>query len=184
MKIKLILFIIVIIVGGGCATIPKDASVLSESVNRGIDSMQTQCEVIIKAMGDIERAILDEKYDEICDSAEAKYRRSNNIPGDQMLSSENWKDLTVIIISVRENILAEIEDKENNLIELTRLNAMQVQSINGEVQRYILSLEKYDEATTQISALTKRVVGIDPKKLLGTVEHKLLSINQLINEQF
>ena len=46
-------------------------------------------------------------------------------------------------------------------------------NMNKEVQNYLLSLEKYDKATEEVNALTKRIIGINPSEILGTVDKNI-----------
>jgi len=48
----------------GCASIPKNGAVLSARVSQGIERNQTETEKIIHALADVERAVLDERWEE------------------------------------------------------------------------------------------------------------------------
>jgi hypothetical protein len=154
----------------GCASIPKNASILSASVNQGIERLELETEVIIKTLGDVERAILDEKWEDIYDKVEAKYRTEFNIPARQVLTRDEQIDVATGAAAVRETLLKSISDKEDALVTKSRENSKKVIDINNKVQNYLLSLEKYDKATDEISKLAKDITGIDPQSILGTVE--------------
>jgi len=156
-----------------CASIPKNASVLNSSVTQGIERLQAENENIIKALADIERAILDEDWDNIYNSVESKYRTKYNISNGTALSRDQTIDIATGAAAVREALLKSISDKESALILKSKENSQLVINMNKEVQNYLLSLEKYDKATEEVNALTKRIIGINPSEILGTVDKNI-----------
>ncbi|WP_430409279.1 hypothetical protein [Kordia sp.] len=179
---KKILMILAFLFFLSCATIPKNASVLSSSVTQGIERLQSENEKVIKALADVERAILDESWDSIYNKIEAKYRTKNNIANGTSLTRDQTIDIATGAAAVREELLLTIATKERTLILKSKENSQEVININKEVQNYLLSLEKYDEATTQVNALTKKIIGIDPSQVLGTVNDNIqTSIDNFFN---
>lgn len=164
-----------------CASIPKNASVLSSSVTQGIERLQSENENVIKALADIERAILDEDWDNIYNQIEDKYRTKLNIPNGTSLTRDQTIDIATGAAAVREELLKSISNKESALILKSKENSQKVINMNKEVQNYLLSLEKYNKATEEVNALTRKIIGIKPSEILGTVDN---NIQNAINNYF
>lgn len=159
----------------GCLSVPKNASILSASVNQGIEKMQIECEAIIKTLGDVERGVLDEDWEDIYRKVEQKYKAAYSLADDHVFTEDERIDIATGAAAVREDLLKVIQDKENELIAKTRENSYKVIEINKEVQNYLLSIEKHDKATSEISRLTQSLTGIDPKGIIGTVGNNIQS---------
>ncbi|WP_299834046.1 hypothetical protein [uncultured Tenacibaculum sp.] len=180
MKKSLILLSTLLIIS--CATIPKNASVLSASVTQGIERLQTENEKIIKSLADVERAILDESWEDIYNTFESKYRTKYNIASGTILTKNQTIDIATGAAAVREDLLKAISDKENALVLKSKENSQKVISINQEIQNYLLSLKKYDEANQQVNNLTTKIIGVNPSKILGTIDNNLQNtINNYFN---
>ncbi|MCK8600106.1 hypothetical protein [Desulfoferrobacter suflitae] len=165
---------IVCILCAGCARVPKNAALLSSSVNGGITRLQAENEKVIRALGDVERGILDEKWEDIYRSAEKKYRSEMVITSSECLTEEQRLDITTIAAAAREEILAQIAAKEEELINDSRKNAQLVIGMNSKVQAYLLSLERLDASRHEISDLFNEITGVDPSLIVGTVEKALV----------
>ena len=159
----------------GCKAIPKKASILCISVNQGIERMQSETENLIITLGDVERGILDEKWEDIYLKIEDKYREEKGLSSDTILSQNQRIDIATGAVSVREDLLKAISDKENELIAQTRKNTQKVIDINTKVQNYLLSIENYENATDRISKLTEEIAGFNPKSILGTIDRSVQS---------
>ncbi|PKG42531.1 hypothetical protein [Psychroflexus sp. MES1-P1E] len=178
---KQILITLTFLVIVSCASIPKNASILSSSVTQGIERLQAENENVIKALADIERAILDEDWDNIYNLIEDKYRTKLNIPKGTSLTRDQTIDIATGAAAVREELLKTISSKENALILKSKENSQKVININKEVQNYLLSLEKYSEANEKVNALTKKIIGINPSDIIGTIDN---NIQNTINNYF
>jgi hypothetical protein len=156
-----------------CASIPKDAVILTGQVSVGIERMQAQTEIIIGVVGDIERAMLDERWEGIYHGAEAQYLQKHQVPSGAALTQDQRNDIAVAASSVREDILAAIASKEKELIQASRDNAAQVIEINTVVERYMLSLEKIEASRQKTKDLLDKITGVPLGSLVGIVEAKL-----------
>ncbi len=157
---------ITLAITAGCASTPKEASLLSEYVNTGIQRMQAENEKLIHALGDVERGVLDEKWDTaLYPSVEAKYRTKYGLGKDAPLTKDQQINVASDALTAYNDLAKEIQAKEDQLIQLSRKNAENVILINDSVRQYLLSLEKYDAARSKIIELGKELTGIDPSVL-------------------
>lgn len=153
----------------GCASIPENGALLNAQVSAGIQRHQQAIEIFIKAIADIERNILDEKWEEIYLSSEDEYRSDHHIAQAAQLTLDQRIDIAAIAAAVREDILNTIITKEDYLIGETRHNALLLIDINDCVTEYLLSLQELDRVREDIANKFKSLTGIDMGSLIGTV---------------
>jgi len=170
---------LIVIFTAGCVAVPKDSARLSVRVTDGINRLQEQTEAIIKTVGNIERGILDEKWEEIYRKTEEAYRRKKSLATDAALSAEDRLNIATNAAAVREKILSEIAATEDKLIKTSRSNTASVVGMNEEVTKYLLSIQKLDEANKAMMDLLKQVSGVDVRELLGKAKN---SVGKLSNE--
>lgn len=180
MKRNLITLCIVamcLLLAGACASIPKDAVVLSSSVTDGIKKIQIENEKVIKASSDVQRGILDENYENYYDAVEDKYRATKGILPATALSQDEQMDVTAHIITVRDNVLKDIQDKEDALLKKSRANSAKVIEINKHVQEYLQSLSDLKEANDKIMKLIIDTTGVDVGKVSEFVKNQVKSLD-------
>jgi len=161
----------------GCASIPKNGAVLSARVSQGIERNQTETEKIIHALADVERAVLDERWEEMFKKVEDLYRQKHNIAADAPLNFEQRLAVAENATAVRERLRAEIAAIENTLLEQSRANSQKLVEMNNVVTDYLLSLKNLQEANEAMTGLVSQITGIDLTKLKGKA-------GELINRAF
>jgi uncharacterized protein YoxC len=144
----------------GCYSIPKNSSLVGE-VDGAIVVLQEENDKLIKALGDVQRAILDDKFERIYADVESKYREKNNIPTETSLTSEQNLDVTANVIAVRDLILAEISEKEKKLYEQSHANFNKLRTINAAVKEYLDSVQSLKEARSEATKKLSEISGID-----------------------
>src|SRR5260221_4459233 len=127
---KYLLLIISAVCFSSCASIPKNGATISTRVSEGIGRMQTENEKVIKALADVERGVLDEKWESIYDKTEAAYRIKHNLTPTANLNREDRINIAVNATAAREEILNDISVTENNLLVQSRANAKTVVQMN------------------------------------------------------
>lgn len=166
----------------GCASIPKGSSYVSLKVTEGIQRIQTENEKIIKALADTERAILDEKWDDIYAKTEKKYMEKYKISDPSQFTHDDRRKIAANAALARETILKEIAKKENELIEKSRSNSDTVIMMNDEVVRYLNSLENIKETRNRINNMFDKFTGIDISNLQGTVIREMNILDEKIKQ--
>ena len=146
---------------------------LSASVTQGIQRMEGQTEAMIEALANVERAVLDEGWENMYRSCEAKYRAKNALAADVALSEEQRIQIATIAAAAREQILALIAAKEAELKAQTQKNGQHVIDANHVVQEYLLSLQELDAARSKAEKSIADLTGIEVDKLSRTTERAL-----------
>lgn len=154
----------------GCASIPKNGAALSARVSEGIRRNQTETEKIIRALGDVERGILDERWEEIYKKVEDAYRKKHNIATEGQLNFDQRLDVATNAAAVREQLLSEISLAENTLLEQSRVNSQKLLEMNDVVTNYLLSLKNYQEANEAMTGFVSQIIGVDLNRLRGKAE--------------
>jgi len=152
----------------GCTKVPENGAMLSATVTVGIQRMEGQTETMITALADGERAILDERWEEIYKSSESKYRTQNSLTVDGELSQNQRIEVATIAASSREQILGHIAAKETELKAQAQENAKHVIDANHAVQDYLLSLQVLDAARVRAEETIAEVSGTDVDTLMKT----------------
>ncbi len=145
-----------------CSTIPENGSVLNASISTGIARNQAETEKIITAFADVQRAILDEKWDEIYKKTENEYvARNPSVPSADNLSHEDRRKIAANAGEVYSTLLGEIAKVEASLIASTRKNSQTLIDMNDEVTKYLASLEDLEEARSAIADKAANALGLD-----------------------
>ena len=163
---KRLMFVLILILAFmmGCYSIPKNSSLVGE-VDGAIVVMQEENDKLIKALGDIQRVILDDKFEQIYANVESKYRKKNSIANGTSLTSEQNLDVTANVIAVRDKILAEISGKEKQLYDQSHANFNKLRTINAAVKEYLDSIQSLKEARSEASKKLGEIAGIDFKEI-------------------
>ncbi len=160
MKKIIIVSISLFVLFSGCSTIPKNASILNAKVSEGIKRNQIETEKIITALGDIQRAILDEEWDNIYAKTEKKYLSSHSISDPTTLTQQDRNAIAVNASEAYNNLLNEISEREKAIKQQTRQNTEILIEINDEISYYLLSLERLDAARSNVTQLLDNIIGI------------------------
>lgn len=160
----------------GCYKIPRNASILNEKVSEGIRRNQVEIEKVITALADVQRAILDQEWDNLYQKIEQKYMSSESIADPSTLTQDDRRRIAANAGKTFYDIKNEISLKENELKLQSRQNAEKLIEINDEVSKYLLSLEKLDEARNNVVQKLGELTGIDFSKLDGLAK-KLIGGN-------
>lgn len=157
-----IIFVLAFVVvwASGCRSVPKDSSLVGE-VDKAIVVIQEENDKLIKALGDVQRNILDEKFEQIYANIESKYRQKYNIPEDALLTAQQNLDVTANVIVARDHILYEIAQKEQQLYEQSHTNFNKLRTINKAVKQYLDSLQSLNEAQYEATKKLEEIIGID-----------------------
>lgn len=164
MKRLVFILILILVFMTSCYSIPKNSSLVGE-VDGAIIVIQEENDKLIKALGDVQRAFLDDKFEQIYNSVESKYRAKNNIPNNASLTTEQNLDVTANVIAVRDIILAEILGKEKQLYNQSHANFNKLRTINAAVKEYLDSIQSLKEARSEASKKLGEIAGIDFKEI-------------------
>lgn len=124
----------------GCYKIPRNASILNEKVSEGIRRNQVEIEKVITALADVQRAILDQEWDNIYPKIEQKYMSSKSIGDPSNLTQDDRKKIAANAAKTYYDLKNEINMKENELKLQSRQNTEKLIEINDEISKYLLSL--------------------------------------------
>lgn len=156
-----------------CASTPKNGALLASQVTVGIHRMEAETEAMITALGNIERAVLSEAWEELYRSSEAKYRAQEGLPPNAPLTEEQRIDVATVAAKVREDVLVAIADKEQSLKASARENARRVTELNQTVEAYLMSLEELEAAKAKAKGLVAQITGIDVASLVNESKRAL-----------
>ncbi len=123
----------------------------------------------MKALADVERAILDEKWDMIYARVEQRYLAHAGTPAPAALTQDDRRRIAANAAQVRNTILDDIATKGTDLVMKSRANARKVIEVNTVVQHYLLSLQEFDEARANIAKAINEITGVDLTGLSGVV---------------
>jgi CRISPR/Cas system-associated endonuclease Cas1 len=167
MKKTVTINLLAVLLTAGCSTIPKHASILNEKVSEGIRRNQVETEKIITALADVQRAILDQEWDNLYQKIEQKYMSSKNIADPNSFSDDDRRRIAANAAKTYYDLLGEINLKEYELKLQSRQNAEKLIEINNEISKYLLSLERLDQARNNVLQKLGELTGIDFSKLDG-----------------
>lgn len=169
-KTLLILFLLVVPLAG-CSTVPKNGSVLNQKVSEGINKNQVEVEKIIKALANVERAILDQEWDNIYIKVEKAYITKHSVAATASLTQDQRKAIAANAAKIYYDLLGEIATIERTLVAQTQTNSKTLVEINDEVTKYLLSVEKLDLATSNIKNKLASLAGIDLSIISGLAKN-------------
>jgi hypothetical protein len=161
----------------GCSTVPQNGSVLNRKVSEGINKNQIEVAKIIKALADVERNILNEEWDNIYAKVENKYMVKHAIVNAAFLTQDQRRAIAANAAETYHNLLSDIKGVEETLQSQTQANANILIEINDEVTKYLLSTEKFDEATNNIKNKIAGLLGLDLTSLSGLAKKLVGRIN-------
>lgn len=156
-----------------CTKVPQNGAMLADSVTLGIQRMEGQTEAMITALANVERSALDERWEEIYRSSEAKYREKSQLPAATALNEDQRIAVATIAAAAREEILSTIAAKEAELKAQSLQNARQVIEANRAVRDYLMSLQDLDEARAKADKTIAELTGIEVSKLVDTTDRAL-----------
>ncbi|MDS1310086.1 hypothetical protein [Marinobacter xiaoshiensis] len=168
-----IVFLLMILSLVGCSTIPRNGSILNQQVSDGIIRNQIEVEKIIKALADVERAILDKEWDSLYVKIENAYIAKHSVADGASLTQDQRKSIAANASKVYFGLLHKISDVEKSLISKTNANSKILIEINDEVSRYLLSIQELAEAKININNKLSNMTGVDLSNISG-IAHNLV----------
>ena len=177
MKIPALLLCTFVLLLAGCSTIPKNASKLSATLTEGIKKNGTECEKIIVALADVQRAILNEKWDDIYARVEKKYFDSRNITDAKTLTEADRRRIAANAAKTFYDLKEDIAAKEKALKLQLQENTTRLVEINDSIQGYLLSLEKLDQSRSAVTKKVSELAGVDLSSLSGYADKLIAQIN-------
>ncbi|MEM5511853.1 hypothetical protein WNY79_03010 [Pseudoalteromonas sp. AS84] len=167
MEKKALFYFLVAISLVGCNNVPEHGAMLNEKVSEGISKNQVEVEGIINALADVERAILDQKWDEIYGKVESKYILKHSVAAAASLTQPQRRAIAANASQTYFNLLDKISEKEQELISATRANSNTIKSINNEVTQYLLSVEELEAAKSNITSKLSELTGYNLSSISG-----------------
>lgn len=167
---KLVILLLLAISLFGCTSIPQNGSILNQKVSEGITRYQIEVEKIIKALADVERAILNEEWDTIFAKVEKAYMVKHNITSESTLTQIQRRAIAANAAQTYNNLINDIAIIEQTLVSQTQANSKTLIAVNDEVTKYLLSVEELDSARSNITKKIAGIVGIDLTSISGQAE--------------
>lgn len=155
----------------GCSSIPENGSMLNQQVSEGVGKNQTEVEKIIKALADVERAILDQEWNTIYVKAENAYMKKHSVSDAASLTQDQRRAIAVNAAKTYYDLLDRISEVEKQLVSKTRANSNAIIGINNEVTKYLLSVEELDAARSNIKTKLSTMAGIDLSNMSGVANN-------------
>ncbi len=134
----------------GCVRIPPEAITLNQKVSSGIEAMRENSEAVIVAWRDTALTISDERFDEVYDAVETRYRDRRNIPPGTALSSDQVRDVAALVSLVRDEVRSKIYDYVDEMIKTNNKNAEDVISANDGVTDLLISAQSVIDSRTAV----------------------------------
>lgn len=122
---------------GGCAGAEREAALLAQTVETGIERLHAQQARVIGALGEVERAAADEEWASIYARAEAGYRRREGLGESDALAPAQRMEVAAIAAAARDDILDAVEAKEMELLAQSRASADAVLAMQRELIAYL-----------------------------------------------
>ena len=175
----------------GCGSIPENGAVLNQKVTEGIERNQAQVENIIAALAQTQRATLEKKWEVIFPLTVKKYMLDKSVSSDNLLTPDQWNDISVNARNVYQGFLDIINDKEETLIYETKENSNTLMEISEEVSRYFLSTKELEIARlntarkiTELDIISiPSFVEIDPAVVSSATGMDLATIRTILGEK-
>ncbi|MFG0273794.1 MAG: hypothetical protein ACF8QF_01925 [Phycisphaerales bacterium] len=123
----------------GCAGSEREAALLAQTVETGIDRLHGQQARVIGALGDVERAAVNDEWASMYERAEAGYREREGLGVGDALSAQQRMEVAALAAAAREDLLASIEAKEADLLAQSRASVDAVRAMQGELTLYLQS---------------------------------------------
>ena len=175
---RLCALLLAIAAATGCsASVPSQGALLSEKINQGLTRIEQENEKVIAALADVERAILDQRWEQLYASVEQAYLTKHAVAA-PALTQDDRRKITATASEARQAILDAINAKQAELVARARANTDAVIELNDAIRRYLLSLEELDATQRQITAQLGALTGFDLGGLRGMAEDKLGALTQ------
>lgn len=171
MKVILSILFLCVVSLSGCSSIPENGAILNQKVSDGISKNQAETEKIIKALADVERAILDREWDSIYVKIETAYLTKYAIADAASLTQNQRKAIAANAAKTYYDLLDKIAVVETRLVSQTQANSETIIEINDEVTKFLLSTETLDQASNKVKGKLSEIVGIDVTSLPGLAKN-------------
>ncbi len=166
----LLIFLLVVVPLTGCASnnlVQKNGSSLNQKVGEGIQKNQVEIEKMIRALADVERAVLDQGWDNVYSRVEKSYMAKHAVTAEASLAQDQRTVIAASAAKTYHNLRGKIAAIENTLISQTRSNSKTIVEINNEVTKYLLAVRNLDSASSNIESKLASMVGINLSGISG-----------------
>ena len=144
----------------GCVSIPKEAIELNKSVSTGVQTMYSNTENLIDSWEKLVRQELDEKFDEVYEECETRYRRKFNIDENNKLSPTQTRQVAALVALAWSRAVTNIDQKVETLRETNRKNRDQIRNTNDSITGLLESAESFISVQTNIVSGVARAANI------------------------
>ncbi len=144
----------------GCVSIPKEAIELNKSVSTGVQTMYSNTENLIDSWEKLVRQELDEKFDEVYEECEARYRKKSNIDENNKLSSAQTREVAALVALAWSRAVTNIDQKVEALRKTNRRNRDQIRNTNDSITGLLESAESLISVQTNIVSGIARAANI------------------------
>ena len=125
----------------GCVNVPPDSIAVNGRVSSGITTMEQNTVSVIKAWRDTAVALLEAQFDDIYDRAEEKFRSKRNIPGGQTLTSDQVRDVAVLVMVVNDAVRDKIDARAAEMRQVSQNNAAAIKAANDSITGLLKSAQ-------------------------------------------
>jgi len=149
----------------GCAGGEREAALLASQVEGGIERLHERQREVIGALADVQRAAVDERWEDIYTRAESGYRAGEGVAPDAPLTPEQRAGAAAVAAAARERLLDDIAARQNELERQSRSNADAVVAMQRELERYLLTRADAADARRRMRELLEQITGVDIESL-------------------
>lgn len=142
---------------------------LNSHVSTGIIENQANVEALIHALADVQRGILNHRWEEIYTTVESQYRTTAGLTEFAPLNLEQRLEIATIAASARDMISQEIIRQENCLLTDSRLNTALLVEVNETVTLYLSSQEELADAKEAVNRKLNEITGLNTEGITETV---------------
>ena len=144
----------------GCVSIPKEAIELNKSVSTGVQTMYSNTENLIDSWEKLVRQELDEKFAEVYEKCETRYRKKFNIDENNKLSPTQTRQVAALVALAWSRAVTNIDQKVEALRETNRENRDQIRNTNDGITGLLESAESLISVQTNIVSGIARAANI------------------------
>lgn len=131
-----------VVVGlGGCAKVPLESVAVNEQVTAGIGSMEANSYRLIDGWRLTAIQVLEERFDDIYDQAEKRYRQRKDLPADKALKPEQTRDVTGLVLLIYNRVHERINAKARELEKTVRENTETLKTTNAGITALLKSAQ-------------------------------------------
>lgn len=126
---------------GGCANVPVESVAVNEQVTAGIGSMEENSYRLIDGWRETAIKVLENRFEDIYDQAEERYRQRRGIPTGRALTPDQARDVTGLVLLVNNRVQKRIDAKARELEETVQTNAQTLKATNDNITALLKSAQ-------------------------------------------